>query len=400
MDLYLQMGHGMRGVATTLLGQWGGGAAILSPRDMDHTQVVAASREVHSVKGRVLIDPQCYTRDADHGRLNAHGYWKAFREIPTGDFVGKDGARAILKPLLALVKEASADALILPGLMTQKISVDWLKYHESIWTVANELAPALDCYSTIALGSEVLGDEVQVEAIIDGTEAWQVKGYYLVPEAPSNYLIEDPNWLSNLLLLVAGLRQQGREVIIGYCSHQLLCLSAANATAIASGNFVNVRTFPIDKFFEKEEGAISRRSIWYYCPQALSEYKMPFLDMAHRNKVLDKLRAVAPLEDRYSAPLFTGVQPSTVNWAEPAPFLHYLHSLRAQCREASKKTFEDSVAHHKGLLATARQVTKLLSQNQIYGQDRDFKDCIDVNVAAIDYLTKARGPVLKKYWRP
>ena len=95
----------------------------------------------------------------------------------------------------------------------------------------------------------------------------------------SDYLADDPLWLGNLLNLSAGLKLQGREVVVGYCSHQMLCLAAANVDAIASGTFLNVRSFSTNRFQQPEEDSKGKRANWYYCPQALSEYKIAFLDL-------------------------------------------------------------------------------------------------------------------------
>jgi hypothetical protein len=71
----------------------------------------------------------------------------------------------------------------------------------------------------------------------------------VVCEHPNGgYLVDDPNWLANVLDIVAGLRLGEAEVIVGYCNHQLLVASTANASAMCSGTWMNVRSFPPDKF--------------------------------------------------------------------------------------------------------------------------------------------------------
>jgi hypothetical protein len=41
MELFLQFGSGMMGLSKDLFSEWGGGTAILSPRDLDPNQIEA-----------------------------------------------------------------------------------------------------------------------------------------------------------------------------------------------------------------------------------------------------------------------------------------------------------------------------------------------------------------------
>ena len=75
---------------------------------------------------------------------------------------------------------------------------------------------------------------------------------------------------------------------------------------------------------------MSRRALWYYCPQALSEYKIQFLDIARRVGVLDMMRPDASLGSTYADQLFSGAMPTSIDWGEPRSFRHYLACLHAQ----------------------------------------------------------------------
>jgi hypothetical protein len=75
-----------------------------------------------------------------------------------------------------------------------------------------------------------------------------VPGFYVIAETPSAYLVENPVWLANLLI-VSGLKLLGRSVLVGYCNHQMLGLAATKADVIASGTWLNVRAFPPEKFY-------------------------------------------------------------------------------------------------------------------------------------------------------
>jgi hypothetical protein len=166
----------------------------------------------------------------------------------------------------------------------------WNKIQESVAKQARIIANGRKLIHTIALTGDVLSDESQIESIIEYTSQWNVEGGYIVCEHPSGYyLVDKPLWVSNLLSLVAGIKRKGKSVIVGYTSHQMLCLALAKCDAIAAGNFLNVRWFKPDHFETTDDDEPSRRSTWYYCPQAFSEYKVSYLDVAMRIGLLPRL---------------------------------------------------------------------------------------------------------------
>ena len=129
-----------------------------------------------------------------------------------------------------------------------------------------------------------------IASLLESAPGWTSDGFYIVCEHPNgDYLVQDPNGLANVLDLVAGLRLSGAKVIPGYCNHQMLAANLVQANAICSGTWMNVRAFPPDKFRSSYDEEIRQRATWYYCPQALSEYKIPFLDIAQRQKLLARM---------------------------------------------------------------------------------------------------------------
>jgi len=205
-------------------------------------------------------------------------------------------------------------------------------------------------------------------------------------------------WLTNLLFLCAGLKQQGKEVVVGYANHQLLALACANIDALASGTWLDVRSFTTVKFQEPELDEVSRRVKWYYCPQTLSEYKLPFLDMAYRHGAISHFITGPEYASNHSDVLFAGAQPSTTNYSEPQSFRHYLTCLRHQCMTSRKESFGDTVDQQKRLLDDADACIRLAHRVGVKGQDRDFADIIDVNRVAIDAFAEARSFVMEKLW--
>jgi hypothetical protein len=254
--------------------------------------------------------------------------------------------------------------------------------------------------ATVALSRNAMADEAQIEAVVDRAADWKVSGFYVVAETPGDYLVDDPNWIANLLILVSGLKLLGRHVLIGYSHHQMLGLAATKADSVASGTWQNVRAFDRDKFYVPDADEVSRRAKggWYYCPKALSEYKMNFLDVAQRTGVLASMKPDPALGCTYGDALFAGPRPSSIDWGEPNAFRHYLCCLRAQFQNAVKATFQETVDEHNRSLDEAEQLIKALKAKGVYGTERDFANYIDVNRSAMQLFVSARAPRLRRNW--
>lgn len=398
MELGLQFGYGMMEHCRHLVSAWGGGTVVLSPRDLNDDQLRRLSAGLLELAhSRVLLDPQFYLPHADHERLCSHSYWPANYE--SGAFWSGIGLANLLAQLGNLNAELKTSAFILPGLLADRVDDDWLATQSMVLEEAASRGGKRELYMTVALGADATRDQDQIAKLLEAAAEWSPGGYYIVCEHPDGqYLVADPNWLANVLDLVAGFKLLGRRVILGYCNHQMLIASAAKIDAICSGTWMNVRSFPPDKFRTQYEEEIKQRTTWYYCPQALSEYKVPFLDIAHRLRLLPQMKPPATLKSTYADALFSGVQPSSVGFTEQAAFRHFLQCLRSQCIGSSLGTFDETVSEHERALDDAESLLKTLGAARIRGQLRDFTEIIDVNRAALAVLTSTRGPMLRRRW--
>lgn len=399
MELYLQFGYGMMQHCRHLISDWGGGTAVLSPRDLNDKQLRTLATEVTGLKGgAVLLDPQFYLPHADHERLCSHDYWPS--DYNTGAFFQGNALRELLRRLLDLNEGIGAREIILPGLLATAVDDSWLEAERAVLEAGRELARDRPLFTTIALDADTTRNQDHIAALLEVVPGWESDGFYIVCEHPKgDYLVQDPNWLANVLDLAAGLRLAGARVIIGYCNHQMLAASVVRANAICSGTWMNVRSFPPDKFRSTYDEEIRQRATWYYCPQALSEYKMPFLDIAQRQRLLNRMAPPPELDGGYSRHLFEGSQPSTVGFSEQVAFRHYLHSLRGQIQSLESTGYDEAQASQTRLLDGAEDLLATLSSAGVRGQQRDFSECVDVNRAALAVLDSLRGPTLRRRWR-
>jgi hypothetical protein len=396
MELMLQVGWGMMQLCRFLVGHWGGGTVILSPRDLSNEQLANLASSISELGGAALLDPQLYVPDCDHARLTAHAfwprvpeYWRDPRELPR-----------VVDELLTANTACGTAKIICPAPLASVINDDVL---QSVGAALEEfgrrgIEPSR-ILATVALTSDAVRNEDRAELLSDAIESWDVAGIYLVAEHPnSEYLVGDPMWVARILDIVAGARLVGKTVVVGYCSHQMLVAAAAGANAIASGTWLNVRKFSATRFDEPDEDEISRRATWYYAPHLLSEFKIPFLDIARRLGQLPALQVPPGIDGSFAAPLFGGTQPTTADFGESAAFRHYLHCVRQQVSVTRLATFQETLAAHDALLTNAEAGLVALRRAHIVGQERSFLDALDANRAALALLDATRGPILTMEW--
>lgn len=397
MNLYLQFGHGMMGLSKELLSAGLARGVILSPRDLTEVQLQRVAEDARLANADCLFDPQCYLHDSSHSRLLSYQYWKHFRDCATSSLFSETGMKQVLTELFDLNGTIGLSRVILPGMLGETITDNWLALLKLTVEEALRISSNQKVIATIALSETAIRSEEQIESVIDATAQFAVDGYYVVAEAPSSsYLVGDPVWLANLLILVAGLKLQGKIVVVGYTSHQHLALAATNVDAIASGSWLNVRAFHRGKFYQSGADDVSRRSVWYYSPSALSEYPLPFLDIARRHGVLDLMAPLDGMPSQYASPLFAGPQPSTIRWGEGLAFRHYLSCLDWQCRQVSAASFANGLTLQESLLSTAESTNAVLRENGVFGRSRDFADYTDVNRSALVALDRALGGRLRR----
>ncbi len=396
MKFYIQMGHGMQTLCKDLCEAWQGTTVILSPQNIYPTdRLPSFAASLRSVNGAVLFDPQLYSPRKYHKNLQKHTYWP--RGGVTSIELGE--CKDLLTTLAGINTAIESEAFILPSNIISRIDDRWGKIQGRIASQARQVASGQRLLLTVALGKDVLTDDSQVESITQYADHWDVDGVYIVCEHPErHYLIDNPIWLANLLSLVAGIKRLGKEVIVGYANHQMLPLALAKCDAIAAGNFLNVRWFQPEHFETTDNDDISQRTKWYYCPQALSEFKVAYLDVARRTKILDRLAPPPSMANQYSNVLFGGAIPSSTNYSERNSFKHYLHCLKIQCENANRATYVDSRNAHFAQLETAARILDGLHDERIKGQDRDFREIVDVNEAAIQTFDKEFGFAMAREW--
>lgn len=394
MEMYLQTGSGMMTITRELIDIWGSASVILSPRDLNPDQITRFPNEIAGSLDECLIDPQFYLPRADYHTLNDHDYWPT--DYSTNMLY--DGIEENLHELKRLNDSALTTKYILPSILCTEVDDVWIRHNNQILDLSQKIFSGKPQIATLPLVQEVVRDEASLEKLLNIVENWEVDGFYVVAEPPENqYLVDDPLWLSNLLNFISGLKLLDKHVVLGYANHQMLCASLTNIDAIASGTWLNVRSFPPDKFNQSDD-EVRRRALWYYCPHTFSEYKIQFVETAFRDDIIDKLKPERDYLDQFVRPLFSGALPSDTNYSESNSHRHYLNTLKKQVDKLNFDSFSDAYETYKNTLDEYQDNSDELASEGVLGQHRDFNEIFDVNLNAIISLKKKRGFVLERKW--
>ena len=400
MQLYLQFGYGMKALTIDLAKKWGGATVILSPRDMTPEQLSKWSKEFNKNNVDCLFDPQCYCPKSELKRLSQYDYWNSsFRTITQTDQSATDRQIATIKKYNDIAETA---AYIVPNVLTEyneNWGSKWIGGSQRLVSSAQKIMNDKPIYMTLTFPKNFLmQSEDTIEPILQEILQWDVDGFYVIAEAiDKKYLVDNPMWLSNVMQICATLKLAGKKVIFGYGNHQMLPLSLMKVDAIASGTWLNVRSFT-NRFVDSDE--IKKKSTWVYHPVALSEYKLSFMDFAYNNGYL---KTMEPNEDYFNESIskifLSSVQPSATSFSETDAFRHYLMCLKHQIEMICKDSYKETLAINEMLLNTAEREIERLERGGVYAQARSFRDVIDVNRAAVTKLNNNRGFALNMSWQ-
>ena len=398
MELYLQLGHGMQAMAQELIKHWGKGTVIISPVNLQQDKLPTFARKIQSAGGEVLFDPQLFYPKEGHTKLQAYDYWPESGSSISGD----SGNTMVNRELLKINLQINSSKIILPGVEMRE---DQFSYGLSLMKdAAKYFSQKTDkpLLGTLCLYPETIRNFNAMEYLAEQLKVISIDGFYIIPHPANNeYIVSDPSWMIGLLKLLTCLKLAKKMVIVGYSNHQGLIYSLANVDGLASGTYMNTRSFVPSKFKSPKDDDIKHKSTWYYLPTAFSEYKAALLDVAMQRGYLNAFYPQGAFKSPYSDMLFRGALPSSTNYNETNSFKHYLHCLKIQCDMLSLSSYQETYDTYEFMLNTAENQIREFKKRGMSGQNRDFAPAIEVNRIAMcandeDYGLKLRFDWFKK----
>jgi len=395
MKLYFQMGHGMQGLILELLKEWGEGHVIISPVNIDCKSLQGFSDDVKNAGGKLLFDPQIFYPSAGHFKLQRYPYWP----VQGASIVNGGEYAHIDEELLRINNKIGTDAIILPGDQINELNTDHsLKWMAKSADFFRRKSDKL-IYATLCLDPERVRNLDFIEKLIGLLEHIDVDGYYVVAQHPNGeYIVEDQLWMTGVLKLITCLKTMGKKVVAGYSNHQDLVFALAKTDAIASGNYLNTRSFVPDKFKTPRDNTPKQKSTWYYNPNSFSEYQIPQLDVAYQFNHLPDFEPQANYKNKYSDILFRGATPTSTNYKERKSFKHYLYCLREQCSVLNRDTYKETFDTYEFMLNAADAKMKAIKAYGLTGRQRDFAGAIEPNRVAMYFIDRNYGLKLNLEW--
>lgn len=397
MKLFLQYGYGMKQYTLDLAKLWNETNVIMSPRDTTAQQCSDWGKLFNDAGCNTYFDPQCFYPDNDVYNLPNYSYW---------NFANYHSLNKNIKKLLENVKhynnEINSKIYLLPcnyKSYDDNWCKDYIKFAKMISETSKDVMGDKPRYLTLLMPSIFLLQKDEIyDNFVDSLSKLDIDGFYVLAEAfKSNYLIEEPSWVSNVLYICASLKLSGKKIIYGYGNHQLLPLALANIEAMASGTWVNVRTFN-NRFIQ--DNSPKSRNIWVYHPHALSEYKLEFLDLAYNHGYLSSVfpETADYMGENINKLISSKVSPSSSGFKERDSFIHYLRCLSHQVEVLNTKSYSFTFSTYEMMLNTAESEISRLENLGFIHNERSFKSYIDINRSAIHRLDQKFGFALKMDW--
>ena len=400
MELFLQFGHGMKALTLDLSKKWDKTSVILSPRDMAPTQLKTWSIEFQKAGVQCYFDPQCYCPKSELKRLSQYSYWDS--NLNTKLQQNNTPIDQQIQEIKNCNDIAKSVAYILPSILNNYDS-SWanrfLRQTKRIIDSGHKYMNDKPLLATLTFPKDFLvQNENTIEPVLQAILDLDVDGFYIISEdLDRKYLADNPMWLSNVLHICATLKISGKKIVFGYGNHQLLPLALLRTDAMASGSWLNVRSFT-NRFIDTDEQ--KRKSTWVYYPEALSEYKLSFMDWAFNHGHLASMKSKDKdfLDEGISKIFQSSAPPSATGFNETDAFKHYLCCLKHQVSLLNRPSYQETLDSYEMLLVTAEREIERLEKCGVYAQTRSFRDVIDVNRAAVTQLKRSHGFSLKMSW--
>lgn len=388
MELYLQQGSQMRSLGCAIAKAHPGTKIILSPKDFKtEAQLVDYAVSVKEVGGEVLLDPQLFLSKlgTEAARLPNTSYWTKIGDVS-----------AFVAEVLRLNDQIGTCSVILPAPYIKEVNENSVRELQAIVACSREVKGD---FLSVCLSGDFFRSERQYNRLCKFLESVDVPGVYLLPEhVDDDYLTDDPVWLHRLLEFCSDLKMAGKTVLVGYANHQLLPLACTAVDAMAAGKNRSTRIFWMNSFKKLEEGDVgfARPKPSFYCPHALTEFSLKYMDLAATASVLELMKPVDFHLGATVERMLTSDSPLSSGYSLPDGYLNYFSLLKQQCEKASAgQTFLDRLAWQRDLIKKADELLSVLHKHRVRGLLKDFSKYIGVAKSALQSLEETRGENLK-----
>lgn len=246
MGVYHQMGH----QSTNLLGEaklksYIG--AIFSPVNDDFDTLYNLAQKFKDKENfETIFDPQLYYPRTPREKLRTWNYFP--NDYSTVDFSTVAGWRGVLQNLRQTITKLKPDAVCSPITVPKIYSDEYFDLTNNVAkTLQDEISNLnIDVLQTVLIDYTTLSSYDRVMAISSIVTRSSVKRLYLIfvggNQQPRREN-DDTESLKGAMLLINHLAKNGFQVLVGFCSSDIILWKTSGATSCATGKFWNLRRF-------------------------------------------------------------------------------------------------------------------------------------------------------------
>ena len=264
MGTYHQMGHDSENLlGLPELANFRG--AILSPVNYSQEKVTA------QVQGRsgdqdfeTVFDPQLYYPKSKRSVLRDWSYFPS--DVDTADVSSQAWWGQIVDRIATTCEQIGPTAVCSPAVVPPVFRND---YFSLLVDVADKLCARLDGTGIQPIQTAIVGlDELttpdrslEISSILSASRCDRMYLVFKGDTDPRRELAEVES-IKGAMRLIAALRSAEIDVVVGFCSSDVLLWKVAGATSCATGKFFNLRRFTSSRF-EDPSGGGGQLPYWF-----------------------------------------------------------------------------------------------------------------------------------------
>jgi nucleotide-binding universal stress UspA family protein len=346
MSVYHQMGHHSNNLID-LPGMSTYAGAIFSAINCTEAEAAEQIADVRASKKNfeIIFDPQLYAPSSEKGKLKKWAYFP--KDVDTADVSSAVWWTEVNKKLAGTCQKLRVDSLCSP-VVIPKVFDD--RYYSISTRVGNELASLGENRGFRVLQTALVGmadltspdRALEVASIISQTDAERIYLVLVGTTFPRREL-SDENELKGAMQLINSLERNSLNVLVGFCSSEILLWKAAGASSCASGKFFNLRRFTRQRFEEVDTEGGGQLPYWFE-ENLLAFLRQNDLLRVHKHGLLSSASQNNPYGQEILKNLDeaqrTGVKPKSWLGASWRHFLYWFADVESRLHTGEAKPEE------------------------------------------------------------
>ncbi|RPI18473.1 MAG: hypothetical protein EHM58_05305 [Ignavibacteriae bacterium] len=268
MASYMQMGHDTENlVGEKHIREFKG--IILSPVNRNPAELQKQLLKITDKTDKkldIILDPQLYFPRSKREHLIKQPYFPKDIDSAT-DYASKPWWNEINKKLIKFSSKLNvnkvASPVILPKLFDENYYEVCAETCKSLHKNSRDTEIEILCTVMVSMKALIKQDNIFTYASIL-TEV-ECCGYYIVfiSDTEPRRELDEADELLGAMQLIHLLNSTGKEVLISFCSSEMILYKVAGATHCATGKFFNLRRFTLSRFEEPSKKGGGQLEYWF-----------------------------------------------------------------------------------------------------------------------------------------